>query len=127
MDMKTYTYDETLAKLKEIVENKGEDFIYCGDPVTDSCYYVRDGEPDCGVGHVLVAFGVTPSLLEEGGQFGSAFAGALLVNLEYREIVSFDSRARSLLVAFQQAQDSRTPWGESLWGAIEYVSTGRYL
>lgn len=123
--MKTYTYDETLAKLKEIVKNKGEGFIYYGKPEEPddvACYYVKNGEPDCGVGHVLVAFDVPSSLLEEDGTFGGTFADSLLEHLEYHEIVAFDDRARSLLVAFQRWQDARASWGKSLRSAIEYVS-----
>lgn len=123
--MKTYTYDETLAKLKEIVKNKGEEFVYYGKPESPddvACYYVKNGKPDCGVGHVLVAFGVPSSLLEEHGTFGSTFADSLLGQLKYHKIVAFDSRARSLLVAFQRCQDARISWGKSLQEAIEYVS-----
>jgi hypothetical protein len=124
MDMKTYVYDETLAKLKEVVKAKGEDFVYYGDPnhLTDpSCFYVKNGEPDCGVGHVLIAFDVPSYLLESEGGFGYMFAEGVLAELARRGIAVFDSQSRSLLMTFQRHQDAHIPWGESLQRAIKYT------
>ena len=122
--MKTYTYDETLAKLKEIVELKGEDFVYYGDPKDEdfsACFYAQDGKPDCGVGHVLAAFGVGISDLETYGEYASGFALTVLNDLRRDNVMAFDLRARLLLGTFQRHQDAHISWGESLKRAIERV------
>lgn len=118
--MRTYSYEETLAMLKSAVALKGEDFVYYGDPdncYDSACYYVKNGEPDCIVGHVLVEVGVKPEDLSFGGRYGHGFAGSVVSMLEEDGVVAFPGKAKALLISVQSRQDVHRPWGESLANA----------
>lgn len=122
--MRTYTYDETLAELRKIVAEKGEDFVYYGNPDDQddiSCYYVKDGQPDCIVGHLLVNLGVELELLDHNDGIGQGFARTVLADL--KNYVSFDEKTVSLLAAAQIYQDRHETWGESLQKAVKYAET----
>lgn len=107
------TYEQTLALLREVIAEKGEDFVY--EPFVDEdgfsmCRYVDRGQPSCLVGHVLYRAGI--SLTE-------------LVGVEDTTPTSGGpweewgtARAIDLLSAVQEKQDGHVAWGEALARAI---------
>lgn len=126
MDMITKTYDETLATLREVVAEAGEDFVYQRRYGND-CLYSVNGEPACIVGRVLAKWGVDLTRMdseydgEEGSTMKGVFAPSLLVQLEREGELEVDDKSRALLREAQSRQDAECSWGESLRCATRYA------
>lgn len=110
------TYTTAVEILDGLVEEFGSDYVYTKSEF-GKCDYVRDGEPSCIVGHVLVKVGVPIERLRQadtacfGGGIG---AGKLLIELEDEGTLKYDSYARVLLRQAQDAQDDSIEWGEAV-------------
>lgn len=53
--MKVIDKDEAISLLKQVVQIRGEDYVYERVPsgMGSSCFYSRNGEPSCGVGYAI--------------------------------------------------------------------------
>lgn len=115
------TYDEVYNLLKEIVDEKGESYLYTEDPetvakrnrnaaATDSCYYggADSKTPGCIVGHLAHKLSPETNLdmLDGYGAVGAMRAIGFPVNAH--------SKAAVLLGKVQSAQDNGATWGEAL-------------
>lgn len=127
--MITKTYDETLATLREVVAEAGEDFVY-QDHYGDMCYYSVDGEPACLVGRVLAKWGVDLTPMDSASTGMSTlvglFAGALLDELRVMGVLEVDDPSVSLLWEAQTGQDNGETWGNALSEALAYIAKQRY-
>lgn len=123
--MITKTYDETLATLREVVAEAGEDFVY-QDHYGESCYYSIDGEPACFVGRVLAKWGVDLTPMDSeytgAGAMIGLFAGALLDHLRLMGVLEVDDLGVSLLWEVQTGQDNGEAWGKALSEALAYIA-----
>lgn len=116
--------------LKEIVEEKGEDYVYTADPDTlakrepnggvelnDSCFYGGNvkGKPGCIIGHLIhkLAPKVNLDSLDGTGATGAMCNAGLYV--DYRRVEG------QFLNAVQRNQDAGRSWGESLRLAKEFA------
>jgi hypothetical protein len=113
----TLTYDEALADLKALVEEKGEDYIYQTDPES-GCLYFHDKErPGCIVGHVMAKHGIKQDDLVHGSadwNFNKSVHG-----LFKDGFLDIDERTGYLLAIAQTLQDDHTPWGQAVSVAVE--------
>jgi len=120
--MTSYNAAETIALLHKVVESKGSDYFY--PEYYDSglgCYYAKDGEPSCIVGHVLFELGVPVSAMtysedetEPSGNLSSGTVSTLFETLNGEYGIYFTPAARHALSAAQATQDARFTWGEAL-------------
>ena len=119
------TQAELVAKLQELVEEKGSDFLYqnpYGIPLGDQggCLYVHhnseegESEPGCIAGHFFHRMGVPLSALAD-VEGKSARCVASQVAPEYGIVL--DGEAITALARAQRVQDSGRPWGKSLEAA----------
>lgn len=112
------TYDETVKILREVVAEKGEDYVYPGAAKNDipgaRCkYFENDGTPSCIVGHVLARYGLT---LEELTDVHNAWTTpAKLLDLG---LISTTPRVIELLAVAQGKQDFGSPWRVALDNAL---------
>jgi hypothetical protein len=91
---------------------KGEDYVY---PIAvdgestewGGCDYVRDGQPSCIVGHVLVAAGVPPEQL-------SRHEGTSASNVVRSLKPEWGEEVGVALDSAQELQDSGSTWSEAL-------------
>jgi hypothetical protein len=111
------TYDRALELLREVIFEKGEDFVYEAVGPDEECLYVHDGRPACIVGHVLVRAGVSLAELVEvetctpmDTHRGPAF------------LTWADEHARRLLTRVQDGQDNGKPWGVALDVALDILA-----
>ena len=97
--------------MEEAVALKGEDYVYEKRYTAsgwDACDYLRDGQPSCIVGHVLVAAGIEPTLLGE-HEGSSAWSVVPQVAPE-----NWDQGITDALDAAQKRQDDGLTWGDAL-------------
>lgn len=127
--MHEYSRDEILAVFREVVEERGCDFVaplyftpYPGErsPLNDGvdelredstsqCRYVNPaGDPECLVGTILSKLGVPVEALS--GQEGRGATTALKF-LAASDHIRLEFGARSALAELQNAQDDGIPWG----------------
>lgn len=98
---------EYVTRLMEAaVELKGEDYVYDQKDPGGMCYYIRDGQPSCIVGHVLVMAGVEPERIGLKEYLGAWRA--------VPELTDWDPDIVKALSDAQAAQDHGAPWGEAL-------------
>jgi hypothetical protein len=122
--MKTYTYDETVAMLEEIVDSVGSNYVYKQDQRGENqdlgvdCNYYENGYPSCGVGHVFHRVGLTEDRV---AVLEGRTAYQAIRYLQEMGTVAFDGKSTDLLYRFQQCQDEGMPWGESLSHAKQYA------
>lgn len=104
--------------LAELVTEFGADYVY-EPPDGTACVYVWDGEPSCGVGHVLYRAGVPLDVLR--AVDGTYVAGVheAVVFEDFAEPAALD-----LLSDFQDGQDASVPWGEALRRALAPAPVG---
>lgn len=121
--------ETALKLLKDAVELKGEGYRYPTYTRSElSCHYAYEGQPDCIVGHVLVALGVPVSALDYNdpdSDLGIA-SGSISGNwhtLEEQYDLAFDDGARVALEAAQSMQDAGWSWGRSYKCALEAVKS----
>lgn len=106
--------------MEEAVALKGEDYVYeqrKPDDFGETCDYIRDGQPSCIVGHVLVAAGVRPEVLSNHEGEGAYSAINTLAHCGGQEGLiewAADNDLRSALNDAQGAQDAGRTWGEAL-------------
>lgn len=128
--MITKTYDETLATLREVVAEAGEDFVY-QQQYGEACYYSVNGEPACIVGRVLAKWGVDltrmdSSAVVDDGNLSGLFANGLLIRLRTEGVLDVGQDGVKLLKLAQARQDGECTWGESLSRAQNDVEYGAY-
>jgi hypothetical protein len=115
-------YATTVEILDGLVEEFGSDHVYVKGAY-GKCDYVRDGKPSCIVGHVLAKVGVPIERLEAADKYvfgGGVSARSLLRDLKEDGVLQCDESVRALLSEAQSAQDSLTPWGDSVRLAKHY-------
>jgi hypothetical protein len=117
--MITLNETEAVALLKEIVERDGRDyvnpkFIDPSDGVASCVYFLPDGAPSCGVGHILAAKGITGDMMT--GDQNHLGSMRLFEELRDAGIMEVSSPAQTILSRFQmtQDQDLDNTWGEAL-------------
>jgi hypothetical protein len=114
-----YTYEDVLQSLKEIVYDKGENYIY-PNAMRNCVYFEANGQPSCIVGHFLYRHDILlpgDERLYEGNS-----ATGLCEYLKMEGVAAFDERSRVLLQEAQECQDWGYTWGNSLNTAIEAVT-----
>jgi len=111
--MKKVTYEAVLSALTEVVAAEVPEYSYEpkeGEEGT-RCFYVWEGQPDCGVGRALHKLGVPLEALSEHEGVG---AQSLLDHLELDEVIATDEQSKYMLRAFQRRQDVGVTWREAL-------------
>lgn len=131
-------HDTALSALNNAIMVEGPDFVYAKEVLTTStygdqypvCSYLhqdKDGEltvPGCIVGRALIDLGVP---VEEIQPYNTGYvAGGILRELAKDNILSFTSKAASLLAYVQHLQDSEVEWGEAVHDAVEHVASFRW-
>lgn len=130
-----YSYAQTLQFLLDAVAVKGEDYVYEG--VDDNgggdamrCYYARNGEPDCIVGHVLHKLGVPIEKMEYNQEtknnvdvISHKTIHSHFYTLRSEYGINFSERARRLLAVVQGFQDSDYSWGDAVQSAKEQLES----
>lgn len=105
------TYPVVLDLGNRAVADRGSDYVYethDGEPML--CKYVHEGQPDCMVGWILAAAGLT--LVNAYNRCGGS--DDLLNHLDEHDLVNASEAARRFLRAVQSKQDQGYTWGESL-------------
>lgn len=130
----TITGEDALRLLKEVVAERGEDFVYEPVKKTDpldpgqTCFYIKDGVPSCGVGLALSKFGVPNEVLErmdmdtDEAQEGTGITGPNSTQVLWEAGYMMEPSAQVLFLNFQASQDARNPYGESLQLAKERLA-----
>lgn len=115
------TYARALVLLREVIAEKGEDYVYprrdardVGHGVVVTCFYAEYDQPSCIVGHVLHRAGVPLDQM-------AVIEGLTPVDDAARPWFAehADDDARRLLNEVQANQDEQHSWGESLRLALE--------
>lgn len=121
-------YDTVVSTLKDLVAEKGEEYVYKSD--FDECVYsTPKGAPSCIVGHVIARLAPAEFAIIHKEEWGdSAEEGG------YPEAASFDAireaygvsleqtlETEALLISVQNAQDRETPWGIAVSNGIKYA------
>lgn len=121
--MAQYTYEDLLPRLRAIVAEEGEDFVYGRRRDEDNnvgCYYQWNGKPDCGVGRVLYRLGVPIETLQAMDRSGETISQHY-PRLRQDHNIWFSPAAEALMESFQQDQDEQVPWGDALNSAITWA------
>lgn len=114
--------------LRKAVELKGGNYVYPTYKGTAlGCYYAKDGQPDCIVGHVLFDLGVPIEDMSDNteGVAGRVSAGIIGIHRDYlhsRYGLDFDNVAWEMLCSAQCVQDNRDTWGEALKSAEDIMA-----
>lgn len=131
-------YDTALSALNNAIMVEGSDFVYAKEVLTittygdqyPTCSYLhmgKDGEltvPGCIVGRVLIDLGVPVEKIQPYNT--GHVAGGILRELAKDNILSFTSKAASLLAYAQYVQDAGVEWGEAVHDAVEHVASFRW-
>jgi hypothetical protein len=116
--MKTISGPEAVDMLERVVAKRGEDFMYHGVGMEESCQYVDFDGPSCGVGLVLSYLGVsdrTLSALDDDFDGESAFQNEPIQRFLHEvSSLDFDEKAVRILSTFQRFQDHGTEYGLAL-------------
>ena len=123
----TYTYEQTLDLLKEIVSSKGEDYVYphsSADSDQECRYYERGmsktdpsfvgpWSPSCLVGHVFDRVMDEDAIAKVIRLYNTS---AISIGIGMRSLASnfFDRESILLLAGVQSRQDDGMPWGDSV-------------
>lgn len=131
-------YDTALSALNNAIMVEGPDFVYAKEVLTITtygdqypvCSYLhmdKDGEltvPGCIVGRALIDLGVPVEKIQP---YNTGYvAGGILRELAEDNVLSFTSKAASLLAHVQYLQDAGTEWGEAVHDAVEHVASFRW-
>jgi len=114
--------DDTVREgLTALVKEFGEDFVY-SKGLTNSCLYVRNGEPDCIVGKFLAAQGVPLERLKAADDsiYGTP-ASELLTQLEREGVLTASDGAYDVLCGVQFRQDQYHTWGVAVSEALSNI------
>lgn len=104
-----------IKRVKESIEEKGEDYIYESPDGDGTCKYFYNGQPSCLVGHVFDKEGFDYQEIEylEDISVHGIFLGS--------GVRIFTERAAEFLDCVQELQDCGTPWGEAFERGLELV------
>ena len=112
-----------LTILNLVVEQAGENFIYAVDDGDDLCRYVKDGKPDCIIGHTLHWYGISLESL-------SAWEGSACENMATYNpwsasipLIPVAPVVLETLQVAQAKQDSGQTWGDARDAALFYAYT----
>ncbi len=122
---------QALELLDKVVQAKGADYVYPGQP-GDLCFnFETDGAPSCIVGHVLADLGLTyerASRLKVVGSSGAHDTVQYLVADGFP--YTFSVGAMCALYVAQTVQDQRESWGAALDAArkasADYLHNEQY-
>lgn len=110
----TYTYEDVLAELREIIRGR-EGYVYETPDYSGSCVnFDREGNPSCLVGHWLALHGITGSFFRDTEIPASATVTDLFCGNAHVMPMQVDEDARHLLLLAQQRQDSGSTWGNAV-------------
>lgn len=114
-----YTYEYVAQALKEIVYDKGDDYVY--PTVGGLCYYYdpHTKEPSCLVGHFFAREEIIDGEVDD---LDETNVDAVLSYLAETEAAHFDKGAHKLLSQVQIAQDGGIPWGTAVDSAVKKIS-----
>ena len=133
-------YEDAVLLLKQIVADRGEDWIYppfdacpdcsaavtqhgdygyyCGWHMEEGCrYFTYGGAPACIVGEFI------HRTVDLSNYDGINIEGRIASEAIDHLSIEVDDRTRRLLAIAQQRQDEGIPWGEALTRAIEATNT----
>ena len=113
----TFTLEDVLNAAREVVAEKGEDYVYSG-PGGSCVYANEDGTPSCLVGHVIHR--LDPNVfkhLAEKEFVDDTTAAELLTVEEYVPYEFWDMEAERAMNTAQEHQDDGVPWGTALKAA----------
>ena len=111
----TYTYEDVLAELREIIRFR-EGYVYEA-PVGTAGTCVNfdpEGNPSCLVGHWLALHGITGAFFRDADIPTSATVTDLFCGNAHVMPMQVDEDARHLLLLAQQRQDSGSTWGNAV-------------
>jgi hypothetical protein len=115
------SYDRTVQLLREVIGEFGEDHtypIYPMERLSDGrqlrCFYVRNDQPSCIVGHVLHCAGMPLEDLRKVEGYGPTDT---LAPVQFARWA--DPEALDLLAEVQVQQDEGATWGEALRDALD--------
>lgn len=115
----TITKAKAIEDLKEIISEKGEDFVYRTRP-DQNCVYVRNGEPSCLIGRLFHKWGVPLENLASYDNIYSNDAGSVGEYFEDNGFFTLEYGVMGFLVTVQGNQDTAyVTWGEALNAALE--------
>ena len=120
MEKNIITRDRAIQALRDLVKQKGEQFIYTRTE-TGECAYQVDKVPSCAVGVALYNLGVDPYILT---RIEGKNADMLTQFFEEHEVfkIELDQDAAILFSVFQAGQDEGNQYGWCLLRAeIEYI------
>ena len=102
---------ELWAEVLKVAQEQPEHVYEKGD--SGKCYYQRNGQPSCVVGHGMHRIGMPVHQLQEFDEEGdSAVADIIETNQDLFD--RDDNLALSLLVRTQNNQDQEVPWGQAV-------------
>jgi hypothetical protein len=107
------THEDVLRVMTEVVDEYGHDYVYVYENAGIGCAYIKDGQPSCLIGHVLVRLGVEVSYLTERN---SARIESHLFD-SHETDHPWTPEAGSVMEAAQLLQDMGETWGEALAAA----------
>lgn len=119
----TITLTQAMDTLREVVAEHGKDHVYdrsaimFGPLAGETCLYVRNGKPDCIVGHVLHRLGVQLDTLHD-----SEGMGPRDLSLGDSPSLELDDDAGLALTVAQNTQDNGETWGTALANTERHVS-----
>lgn len=120
-----YTLETLIPHFRAIVARKGENYIYeplkKGSFINNGCFYHDEGEPSCGVGHVLHRIGVTIQTLRDMDADHNTNIGDQYSRLARDYNITFDRGAMALMESFQDDQDQGINWGRCLEDGIAWA------
>lgn len=114
--------EEAVRLMEEVVSEKGADYVYKPVSLSDgskSCFYVRDGQPSCLVGHALVRAGWTIDEVHGLDGIGNDAPTASEIYL-YKEFSNLPREVCETFDAAQHEQDGGNSWGDALERARDY-------
>lgn len=119
------TIDEASHFLRQVVEDRGEDFTYEpeGGKWTECLYWhATENKPGCGVGDALFRAGVSAEVLQEADKVKVDLKCEISNEIHQNPVLKnyFDHEARNYVRQFQASQDAGHSWGESLEDAEEF-------
>lgn len=124
--MKEITLKQAIQATWEEVVAKGQHYKYTPPADADRCVYVHEGEPSCGVGHVLInRFDVHTNRLKKADLSGGTGAWELLSKLHGEGVAYTTAPVREFFATFQASQDQGDSWGHAFGVAVGVVS--KYL
>jgi len=110
----TYTYEDVLAELQEIIKGR-EGYVYEAPDYSGSCVnFDREGNPSCLVGHWLAMHGITGAFFRDTEIPASATVRDLFCGHAHVMPMQVDERALKLLILAQSRQDSFNTWGKAV-------------